>query len=100
MINYLKATHTRALIYSLGLQIVALLLCELKLGDFAGFGRVLNLIGMLILTPMIFTPLVISDAGISANALEVLSWVVQFGLWFAVFDAVLFWRSQWDYKSK
>jgi hypothetical protein len=55
---------------------------------------------MLILTPKIFTTLITSDVRISANALEALSWVVQFGLWFAVFDAVLFWRSQWDKKNE
>ncbi len=100
MVNFLNIAHTRALIYSLGLQIVALLLCTLQLGDLAGFGKALSLICMLILTPKILTTLITSDVRISANALEALFWVVQFGLWFAVFDAVLFWRSQWDKKNE
>jgi hypothetical protein len=100
MVNILNVLYIRALIYSLGLQIVALLLCTLQMGNLAGFREVLSLVGMLILTPKLLTEIITGDIGISTNAVETLSWVVQFGVWFAAFYVVLFWHSQWNKKNE
>jgi len=84
-----------AFIRSAGLQIIVVLLGAWRIGNLTGFRYLVNFIYTSILVPYMLAEITLSNVTrLSGNAIETLSWTAQFGTWFAIFYALLLWRSQ------
>ena len=88
----------RALIFTIGLQILAMFLFEAHVGNLMGFRPWLGLVGELILCPRWLTVIATNDFRIDENTRDTWAWIVQIGFWFALIYALLYSHLQRDKK--
>jgi len=79
-----------SLVFSTLIQVVAWLFLCGQFGHLAGFSIVLGLIGELIYVPQILTYLAADGFGLTNFEMEIISWAVQFLVWFALIFGIRF----------
>ena len=75
----------RAFVLSSATQVVSCVLYSAQMGDLAGFRKLLGVIGALLLTPFWFVEILLDGAPFPAAMFRVLSWIVQFTVWYTFF---------------
>jgi len=90
----------RALIGSIGLQIIVLFFGARNIGGLTGFRYLVNLIYTLLLVPYMLADVTLGNSTrLSGNAIETISWAAQFGLYFIIFYSLFLARGRGKKKA-